>query len=80
MVYVNTDNTMNTRSVSAITLEQSNENGGHYFMNLHTGHRIHSYKLNKLPIDDDVIARFKAIVKIKIKKGHWFVKEKYPLF
>lgn len=63
MVYIDTDNTMNSRSVPAITLEESNENGGHYFMNLHTGCHIHSYEWTELPIDNNVITRVKELAK-----------------
>ena len=59
MVCVHTDSIMNSRSVPAIALEESNENGGHYFMQLHTGRRIHRYEWTELPIYDDVIVRVK---------------------
>jgi hypothetical protein len=80
MVYIDTDNTMNARSIPAIALEESNENGGHFFMNLHTGCRIHSYEWTELPIDDDVIARVKELAKNEQTKERPVIREKYPLF
>ena len=80
MVHVDADNTMNSRSVPEISLEESNEKGGHYFMNLHKGRNVHSYEWKGLPIDDDVIARVKELAKNEQKKERPIAKEKYPLF
>ena len=60
-VHLGTTNTMKHRSVPAIALRSSNENGGHYFMSLFSGKRIHSHNWTELPIDDDVIARVKEL-------------------
>ena len=57
MVYEGTTNTMKARSVPGIALNESNEHGGHFFMSLYTGLKIHGYKWTELPIDDDVIDR-----------------------
>jgi len=42
MVFVGSDNSMKRRSVPAIALDPSNNHGGHYFMNLYTGKKLHS--------------------------------------
>ena len=57
MVYTGTTNDTKIRSVSAIELNKSNENGGHYFMSLYTGKRLDSYQWIELPMDHDVIAQ-----------------------
>ena len=44
MVYAGTNNKMDARSLPAIALNLSNEHGGHYFMSLYSGKRIHSYE------------------------------------
>jgi hypothetical protein len=80
MVYIDTDNTMNSRSVLAIALEESNQNGGHYFMNLHSGKRIHSFEWTELPIDEDVISRVKDLATNEQVKGRPIIREQYPLF
>lgn len=49
-VYIDTDNTLRKRSISAIALQPSNENGGHFFMILEYGRRLHSYEWISLPI------------------------------
>ena len=41
MVYTSTTNSMKRRSVPAIALRRSNSAGGHYFMSLYSGKRIH---------------------------------------
>ena len=79
LVYIDTDNTMNARSVPAIALEESNDDGGYYFMNLYTGKRLHSYQWTELPIDEDVIAMVQSLAEKENKKGP-VIKEKYPLF
>ena len=43
-VWTGTDNTMKERTVPAIVLNRSNDTGGHYFMSLETGRRLHSYR------------------------------------
>jgi hypothetical protein len=77
LVYTGTDNTMEARSVPAIALQESNDHGGHYFMNLYTGKRLHAYKWTELPIDDDVIDMVKQLA--TAEKGP-IIKSKYPMF
>ena len=60
-VYIDSNNNMNSRSVPAIALRPSNNNGGYYFLNLETNRRIHSYVWNQLPIPPNVIDRLKKI-------------------
>jgi hypothetical protein len=49
-------NNMNARTLSAICLGPSgNEQGGHWFLSLSTGKRIHRHKWNDLPSPDDAI-------------------------
>ena len=57
MAYVGTKNNMKARSVPAISLAPSNGWGGHYFMSIITGKKIHAYKWTSLPINDEVIER-----------------------
>jgi hypothetical protein len=77
IVYTGTDNTMNRRGVPAIALNESNDNGGHYFMSLYTGKRLHSYEWTELPIDDDVIATIKVLAR---KETGPTIRDKYPMF
>ena len=44
MVYIGTTNSMKSRSVPTIALNASNDRGGHFFMSINTGKRIHSHK------------------------------------
>ena len=43
MVYIGTTNNIKSRAVPAIALNASNERGGHFFMSINTGKRIHSH-------------------------------------
>ena len=52
---------MKSRAVPAIALRRSNNAGGHYFMSLYSGKRIHGYKWKELPIDDYVINRVEEL-------------------
>lgn len=52
---------MEPRSVPAIALSESNQSGGHFFMSLQTGKKLHGYKWNILPYDDHVIDRVKEL-------------------
>jgi hypothetical protein len=61
LVYVGTKSDQSARSVPAIALNPSNEHGGHYFMSLYSGKRLHSYEWKELPIDDDVINRVEEL-------------------
>ena len=77
MVHIGTTNTMKRRSVPSIALRESNENGGYFFMSLHTGKRLHSNKWDELPIDDEII---KAVENIAEEQGQPLLPDQYPMF
>ena len=52
---------MKSRAVPGIALRRSNSAGGHYFMSLHSGKRIHGYNWDELPIDEYVIERVESL-------------------
>ena len=54
-VWTGTDNTMGERTVGAVALRRSNNEGGFYFMNLETGKRIHLNQWTELPITQIII-------------------------
>ena len=76
----NPTNRMDSRSVGGIALQPSNNNGGHYFMFISTGERLHSYACRQLPITHDVILQVERLAKkekqSRITKGglkfEWF--------
>ena len=49
------------RSIPAIALRESNNNGGHYFMSLESGRRIHSNKWVEMPTTQVQIDRVHQI-------------------
>ena len=52
------NNDMTARTLGATCLGPSgNEQGGHWFLSLSTGKRIHRHKWTSLPLPDDAIAR-----------------------
>ena len=51
---------MKRKAIPAIALRESNRQGGHYFMSLATGKRLHSYNWTRLP-PDDVIERVEEL-------------------
>lgn len=53
--HTGTNNRMDTRSIPAVDMNSLNGNKGHYFMSLHSGKRLHSYKWTELSIDEKVI-------------------------
>ena len=55
MVYAGTSNTMETRALPAIVLNQSNIFGGYYFLSLETYETIHGNKWRVQPMNDRVI-------------------------
>ena len=57
MVYMGTKGNTKKRSVPAIALKSSNEEGEYFFMSLYTGKRLHSYIWEEIPIDQDTIDR-----------------------
>ena len=76
-VHIGTDNTMKRRSIPAIALNESNEHGGHYFMNLYTAKKLHSYNWQELPIDNENISRIEELVQEeKVKR----LTDTYPMF
>jgi hypothetical protein len=77
MVYIGTKNDMSRRSVPAIALNPSNMHGGHYFMSLYTGKRLHSYEWDELPIDDEVIKRVEGL---GIDEDAPLMADGYPMF
>lgn len=62
-VFDSSDNTMYKRSIPAIALRPSNNQGGYYFMSLNTGRQIHSYQWIELPIMEHVIQRVHFMAK-----------------
>ena len=60
-LYRSTDNTPKSRSVGAIALMLSNEQGRYWSMSLKTGHKLHGYHWVELPISDDVIDRVEQL-------------------
>ena len=68
LVYSGTTNDNKPRAVPAIALRRSNNNGGHYFMSLHSGKRIHGYEWEELPIDEHVIERVEALAEAEKQK------------
>jgi hypothetical protein len=77
MVHKGTTNTMKRRSVPALALQHSNNRGGHYFMSLYTGKRLHSYNWIELPIDDEVIDRVHELAQ---NEGQKILTDDYPMF
>jgi hypothetical protein len=77
MVYIGTKNNMSRRSVPAIALNPSNMHGGHYFMSLYSGKRLHSYEWDELPIDDDVINR---VEELATEEDAPIMTDGYPMF
>jgi hypothetical protein len=77
LVYIGTKNDQSARSVLAIALNPSNEHGGHYFMLLYSGKRLHSYEWKELPIDDDVVNR---VEELAITEDAPTMINKYPVF
>ena len=76
-VHLGTTNTMKHRSVPAIALRSSNESGGHYFMSLLSGKRIHSHNWTELPFDNDVIVRVEELAS---KENQLELPDKAPIF
>jgi hypothetical protein len=77
MVYIGTTNTMKSRAIPGIALNASNDRGGHFFMSIHTGKRIHSHKWQELPISNEIIDAVEALAK---KEGAKLMPKGMPLF
>ncbi len=60
-VYTGTNNTIEQRSIGAIALRPSNNEGGYWFMSLESGRKIHVYIWNELPIPDHVVQRVEEL-------------------
>ena len=60
-LYRSTNNTPKARSVGAMALLPSNDQGGYWFMYLKTGHKLHGYHWVELPISDEVIDRVEQL-------------------
>ena len=52
LVYSGTTNRMDSRATPAISLYESNQEGGHYFLSLNSGKRLHSRKWVEIPISN----------------------------
>ena len=61
IVYQSTTNDMNSRGTPAIALSEDNGAGGHFFMLLHSGRKIHAFSWEELPVHDDVIQRVEEL-------------------
>ena len=61
LIYTGTSNNMKSRAVLGIALRRSNSAGGHYFMSLHSGKRIHGYNWDELPLDEYVTERVESL-------------------
>ena len=57
MVYKETKNNMSRRSITRISLRESNEYGGNLIMYLYTVEEIHSNEWMELLINDGVVKR-----------------------
>ena len=77
MVFIGTDKTMKRSSAPAIALNPSNNHGGHYFMNLYTGKKLHSYHWQELPIDDETIDR---VEELAMNDAQRRLTDNYPFF
>ena len=60
-----------------MAMNASNHHGGHYFMSLYSGKRVHSYNWKELPIDDDVNDRVEELAS---KEGATEMQRGYPTF
>ena len=55
LAFVNSDNNMNSMSVPALSLSESNTTEGNYFMSLFIGKNFHSNQWEELPFDQQCI-------------------------
>ena len=67
--YTGTTNDMSARSIPAISLSESNDSDGQFFMSLETSKRFHSKRWTQLPIDDTIVDRVTDIA-VKEKQPH----------
>ena len=73
LVYIGTSNTLENRTVLAIALRESNNNGGHYFISLKTGKRIHSNKWVEMVTTDRQINRVHELA--ETEGNHYWTSE-----
>ena len=57
MVYMGNKNDISTRTEPCVALRNSNDSGGHYFMSLKTGRRVHANKWTEVPTNQEIIDR-----------------------
>ena len=77
LFYKVTTNGMNRRIIPPITINESNNHGGHYFMSLYTGKILYSHEWKQLPIENDVIEQVKQFSSDEEVK---LTKDRYPTF
>ena len=76
-VHVKTTNTMKARRTPCIALGPSNEWGGHFFMSLYSGKKLHVYDWVEAPIDRDVISRVEELAE---DEGQPLIIDNMPTF
>ena len=74
LVYSGTKNNMDSRTVPAIALRETNSVGGYYIMSLETGKRIHGNKWERMNITDEVV---KKVLSLAETEGQPWLHE-YP--
>ena len=77
MTYIGTSNSMETRAVPAIVLDQSNIFGSYHFLSLETGRILNSRKWRRLSITDDVID---TVASIAERQHQPDMIDNYPIF
>ena len=75
-VYTGATNTPTRRSITSISLKESNEDVGHFFVSLYTGKDIRSNDWLELPIDDKVVKRVEELEKMEKQP----IFDQYPMF
>ena len=78
LVYAWTKNNMESRTIPAVALKESNGVCGHYFMSLETGKRIHSNKWIRKDITDDVINIVHTLA--EKEKQPWIHEDPFTIF
>ena len=77
-IWGGTTNTLKERSIGAIALNRSNENGGWYFMALMTGRVWNTNQFLEIPISDDVIDRVDNMSKVLSNKSDFELSSMLP--
>ena len=65
LVHAGTKNNLDSRTVPAVALRDSNNSGGHYFMSLISSKCMHANNWEELPITNEIIEKVHTIAKIK---------------